>query len=249
MENIELPEHRFGMTGRNFNVPEVHDMPVWDVLESANELNRFRFESLTHKQRLFIDEYFATGFDATQAALKSGVARYEHEAQKAGADFIKKPYIKQAIKLALRYHFKKTQFQFDPNPLLKRLEAIALADPADYWDEEGNPIMPDDKAKRLAIKSIARIHKQIGTGKNATTIEEVKIELYSAVDAIKMLLQLFGTTPRLPPGNEDLVAAMIQGAQEEDNSVKGVVMFQINPIPSGQFVPAPEAPVRIIEHL
>lgn len=52
-------------------------------------------KKLTAKEELFISEYLANGFNATQAAISAGYS--EHTARQIGYENLTKPYIKQYI--------------------------------------------------------------------------------------------------------------------------------------------------------
>lgn len=52
-------------------------------------------KELTPKEKLFISEYLANGFNATKAAIRAGYS--ENSARQIGSENLSKPYIKQEI--------------------------------------------------------------------------------------------------------------------------------------------------------
>lgn len=87
-------------------------------------------ESLTDKQRAFIDHYFECGFNATLAAKRAGYS--DKTARFIGAENLTKPNIKAEISRRMDAH------AMPANEVIARIGAIARGDMADFVrvDEE-----------------------------------------------------------------------------------------------------------------
>jgi hypothetical protein len=107
-------------------------------------------EGLTDKQRLFIDHYFACGFNATEAARRAGYS--QKTAYAIGHENLRKPEIKAEI--SRRF----TEQAMTPEETIGRIGEVARGDMADFLrvDEEEitlswslMPVPEDDEARSI----------------------------------------------------------------------------------------------------
>lgn len=132
---------------------------------------------LTPKQRKFIDEYFACGMNATEAAKRAGYS--EDTAYSIGWENLRKPEIQAEIERLFQEN------TLSAKEVLARLSEQGRADMADVTNEHG---MLDfrkarDAGKTALIKSIKQT--TITTEDSETHIIEVK--LYDAQRALELL--------------------------------------------------------------
>lgn len=237
-----IPAAQFGMSATRLHVPEAPtELPHRDVLHAANNLNEYRYKGLTHQQRVFVDAYLASGFDATAATLEARYTYSADEAVKIGRRLLKKSYIARAIDLALDYYTEKSKFRFKRDRYLQELENIALSNPLDYIDvdEEGHPTfkMPQDyeRDKAAALQTVKMRRTTTGRGDNRTVEDTVEFKTHDKTGAIKELLRL-----------ESLHSGTL--VEEAEKAVGGghrIVSFNIVTVPVGEFIPAPEPPNKI----
>lgn len=237
MENPTLPLAKFGMTSTQYRLPAVPDeLPNYAVLKSANDFNEYRYKKLTHRQRMFVDCYLENGFDGAAAALEARYTADAKEARRIAHGLLRTRVIDEAIHLGLCYFTEHKKYHFDPDVHLKRLHAMATA----LVDEDG---VSDARAVKKYKKKI----RTTGRGADRETVEDIEIEAYSAIDAIKMLFVLCDPA-RAAGGGKVPGAVPDGGAMEVGADVGRTVIFEIMPIASGEFIPAPAPPVRTIEH-
>ena len=75
---------------------------------------------LTAKQQMFVEEYLID-LNATQAAIRAGYS--EHTAASVGCENLRKPYIQDAIQIAMKDRAERTQLTADS--ILKEIATIA----------------------------------------------------------------------------------------------------------------------------
>jgi phage terminase small subunit len=137
---------------------------------------------LTAKQRAFIDFYFLTGMNATQAAIKAGYS--EDSAAVIGHENLRKPNIKEEIERIYREN------TMPPDEVLARLTAQARGDIGDLVNDNGAIDMK--KARRFGLTGLIKKIKrttmtytdEAGNGKESFTDE---IELYSSQAALQLI--------------------------------------------------------------
>src|SRR5262245_9991642 len=69
-----LPSSPYGLTDKRFTDLEnpLLDLPQRDIMVAANQLNDYRYSKLSERQRVFIDIYLASKFNAAEAAKRAG---------------------------------------------------------------------------------------------------------------------------------------------------------------------------------
>lgn len=240
MENPALPLAKFGMTSTCYGLPPVPtaDLPDYAVRKAANNFNEYRHKMLTHRQRVFVDSYLDDDMkmDHAAAAIEARFTVDPTEAKKIGARLLRMPVIDEAVHLGLIYFTESKKFRFNPDKYLRRLDIIADAE----VNEHG-------VSHKLAVKKYKKKTRTTGRGNDRETTEDIEIEAYSAIDAIKMLFVL--CAPERAAGQGKVPGAIADGgAMETGGSGGRTVVFEIMPIASGEFIPAPEPPMRTIEH-
>lgn len=139
--------------------------------------------ALTPKQQKFINEYFACGMNATEAAKRAGYS--EHTAYAIGWENLRKPEIKEVIE----QRFKDMLPSSDE--VLARLADHARGDIGELWDEATGQIdweKARENGKTALIKRIK--HKTIITTDKdgeGTTITEDELELHDPQKALQLI--------------------------------------------------------------
>ena len=148
---------------------------------------------LTNKQRVFIEEYLRT-WNATQSAIRAGYS--EKTAYSIGQRLLKDVEIKGLIdeEIATR--------AMGADEVLQRIADIARGDITDLMDVTTSgfniALLADDKEKKPQSKLIKKIKQKVITrmGKSEdsedTETIETEIELYSQLEALKVLAQKHG---------------------------------------------------------
>lgn len=139
--------------------------------------------ALTRKQQKFIDEYFACGMNATEAAKRAGYS--EATAYSIGWENLRKPEIKEVIE----QRFKDSLMSADE--VLARLVEHAKGDIGQLWDETTGQIDWEKARATGATGLIKRIkHKTIITTDKdgeGTTITEDELELHDPQKALQLI--------------------------------------------------------------
>jgi phage terminase small subunit len=245
-QQVALPQSRFGISQTRYNLPALPDnLPERSLLQAANTLNEHRYFRLTVKQRLFVDEYFACGFDEAAAALKAGLAETEEDAPRVGRKLLRKEYIRDAVDAAFDYHRESVKISLPE--IIGEIRKVAFSNMGDYFtaDANGEPqlCLPGEDQRHLlaAIQEITVDEYKEGRGDNARECKRVKFKLYSKLEALEKLLKI----------------ANVKGVAEEpaqvtvnntNNNSVSVTAINIVPVPSGQFIPAPQRPDMLVEH-
>jgi phage terminase small subunit len=201
-----------------------------DLVALANALAAAR-ALLTTKQRVFLDEYFASGMDGPLAAVAAGFD--PSIARRTAANLLKLPAMLTAIEAVMNYHTAKSQMRVEE--LKEELFSIATSNIGDFFDTDSSGDMrltlsPDtDRKKLAAIQSISISRTQTQFGQN----ENIKFSMHSKLAAIDTLLKMLH----------------VKGVAEEAanpsvvNNNLSVTNIAIVPVPSGTFLPAP-----VVEH-
>jgi phage terminase small subunit len=148
---------------------------------------------LTNKQRVFIEEYLRT-WNATQSAISAGYS--DKTAYSSGQRLLKDVEVKQMIYEELE------QRSMGADEVLQRLADIARGDITELMDITTSgfniQLLGDDKDKKPQSKLIKKIKQKVITrmGKTEdsedTETIETEIELYSQIEALKLLGQKHG---------------------------------------------------------
>lgn len=139
---------------------------------------------LTPKQRKFIDEYFACGMNATEAAKRAGYS--EDTAFVIGYENLRKPYIRDEIERLFQEN------TLSAKEVLARLSEQGRADMADVTDDNG--LLDFRKAKAAGKTALIKSIKQttITTEDSETHIIEVKLhDAQRALEVVGKYHKLF----------------------------------------------------------
>ena len=99
---------------------------------------------LTHKQKLFVDEYLID-LNASAAARRAG---YKTRANSIGTENLSKPAIQAHLRKRLADREKRTEITQDR--VLEEYAALAFSDPRQYFDSHGNVVPIPDLSKEAA---------------------------------------------------------------------------------------------------
>jgi phage terminase small subunit len=134
-------------------------------------------DTLTGKQRRFIDEYFACGMNATEAARRAGYS--EDSAHVIAHENLRKPNIRAEVER----RFKERTLSADE--VLARLTEQARGDVVDILKDDGTLDFEKAKAggKTALIKKISQ--RTIITDNSES--HTVEVELYGAQKALEIL--------------------------------------------------------------
>jgi phage terminase small subunit len=148
---------------------------------------------LTNKQRVFIEEYLRT-WNATQSAISAGYS--PHTARAIGCKLLTQVDIKEQITAEI------SERAMGADEVLQRLADIARGDITELMDITTSgfniQLLGDDKDKKPQSKLIKKIKQKVITrmGKTEdsedTETIETEIELYSQIEALKLLGQKHG---------------------------------------------------------
>lgn len=130
-------------------------------------------EELTAKQESFVTHYVAC-LNATEAAARAGYGGDRKVLAVQGHENLRNPKIRAAIDARM------AEATLPPSEILGRLTAIARGDLGDFFVPSGSGVRLDLKrAKELGLMPLVKSY--------AKTDKGVRIELYSAVDALVRL--------------------------------------------------------------
>lgn len=132
---------------------------------------------LTHKQRVFIEEYLQV-WNAAEAARRAGYS--EKTARTIGAQNLAKLDIAQEIERRI------TEKTMSADEVLVRMAATARGDMGDYMDDAGQIDIAEMKRRRAThlLRKVKRTTRS-GTTQSGGEWQETRleVELYSAHDA------------------------------------------------------------------
>jgi phage terminase small subunit len=126
-------------------------------------------DSLTDKQRAFVEAYLACGFNATEAARRAGYS--DRTAHAIGWENLRKPEIAAAIQQGL------SERAMPADEVLARIAEQARGTMEDFLDDSG-----DIDLKRARDRNKLHLVKA-----RSVTKEGERIELYSAQTALEIL--------------------------------------------------------------
>lgn len=161
-----------------------------------NEVASRAGDSLTGKQRVFVDAYLSNGFNATEAARAAGYRGNNNVLSVTGHENLRNPKISVIVKERLN------EAAMSANEVIARLSEIARGEVDNFLDEDGKVDLK--KARRLQKTKLLKKFKTKRTSKRVDTIEggdeenretletslmyeEVEFEMYSAHEALRDL--------------------------------------------------------------
>lgn len=140
---------------------------------------------LNERQRLFVLNYLANGFNATQAYKDAGYQARGHAAESAASRLLRNVEVSAAISEALRRHLSPRYHE--GREVVQELYHVALGDLSDVleWGPGYVRIRPsEDLPKRVtaAVKSIKIRHTDQGTHQ--------EIQMHNKVAALRQLAEV-----------------------------------------------------------
>lgn len=248
MSDVVLPDARYGVSATRHNVTAIAPGSKRTVIEAANAFNEHRYRNMTMRQRIFVDAYLQNGQDATLAAMEAGYSR--ESAVSAGIALASRPSIKRACALAMAYAAAKTDLCLED--VVNEIRKIAFGSTKQFWkaDENGEPrlVIPEEGDDALdAVQEITVEHYMEGRGDNAREVKRVKLKMYDKMPALKQLFTYLAPKEQATPAPAS--GGLPQGGDAGHTTNVSVTSFNLVPVPSGQFIPAPIAPpVPMVEH-
>jgi phage terminase small subunit len=169
---------------------------------------------LTTKQRAFIEQFFACGFNGTEAARLAGYKGNDVTLASVAYENLRKPHIAEVIDARL------SEFVMSANEALARISEQATASMADFisLDKEGRPKLD---LKQAYERGKLHLLKKIRVG----AMGSLTIELHDPQKALKMIGQHHGSfvqkhevdVPQLEPLTEVLEKALGKVYEERDD--------------------------------
>lgn len=143
-------------------------------------------EGLTEKQRNFVAEYVET-FNATKAAIAAGYS--EKTAYSMGHQNLKKLEIKTAI----REFQKEMQVEISPARLVEEYINLAMVDPADFYDKNGDflPVPKMPRRARMALQGTDLAVSSIGDNETIVTKKIKWQDRKSVLDSLARSMGMF----------------------------------------------------------
>lgn len=241
----ELPRHPLGFMNEPYSLHNLPpDIPEYETYVAANELNKHLFARMTGKQRMFLEEYMVSQFDAAAAAVYAGYAeKTDTRAQqrKIGNKIAQQQYIQTGIKLCMNYYSERSKVRVES--LVTELAAIALSNMADFFyaGEDDAPYlrMPeeDDPRYRMKMAAVSEMQTETymeGRGDAAERVKKTRIKLHPKQAAIDKLLNLANMTKQAAG------TAAKTAATDASEGAKQVTQINILGVAQGEFLPAPE---------
>lgn len=152
--------------------------------------------TLSARESAFVDAYFETKFNATQAALKAGYKKAGARVQ--ATRLLTRANVQKAIKARQRQLTDTSKIEKER--IIAEIARLAFVDPGKLFDTHGNPIeIPDlDEDTRRAIAGFEFYEECIRTkdgkgdeGKMAVGYTK-KIKWADKLPALKLLAQMLG---------------------------------------------------------
>lgn len=228
----KLTPEDFGISRiRRYSDDAKYRPPTFEEVQAANAVSEFFYEYLTTQQRAFVQAFLTNGFDGAAAAVEAGYAHpgRDVEAAKIAKRLLKKEYIDKAIDLGRSYRAIRNGVTMDQ--IIDEHKAIAFANIADYYYEDGRLAIPLDD--RDAMAAVAEIYSdKYGT----------RLKLYDKRPSLDFLAKLTAQRTGVP----DPTPSQPGNAPVTNNFT--VQAINILPVATGEFVPAPDNPYKTIEH-
>ena len=159
-------------------------------------------EALTDKQRVFIDEYFLCGLNASKAARKAG-----YKVRQSGAENMANPVIRAEIEQRL------AELSMSAAEVLARLADQGRGDMREFIGKSSRALVNHPRGN--LIKKFKRTLTTTLVAEKPQTEEKIELELY---DAQAALVQI-GRYHKLFTDNTDLTS----GGQSVTFTVQGVM--------------------------
>lgn len=241
-----LPSSPFGLTSQRFTSADnpFISIPERQQMLAANRLNEYLHRKLSEKQRMFIEVYLSSRFNASEAAKQAGYCndiaqddKYEKRCASRGKQICNSKHIATGIELAMQYHSLRNRLDVDE--MLMELRRIAFSNMGDFFvnDGAGDPqlVMPGDheRDKLACISEITIDTYMEGKGPAAREVKRVKFKMHNKLDAIEKLLKI-----AIAQGHSSVVDPN-KVQQELVNTGQVTNVFNFLPVPSGGFLPAP----------
>lgn len=242
-----LPSSPYGITSTRYVDVEnpLLPLPQRNVMLAANRLNDYRYSKLTDRQRIFIDIYLSSGFNAAEAAQRAGFCtnvpkdeNYQKTCGSIGRRLLKSKFIAIGVQLAMDYHAERSKIVVDD--LIMELRHVAFSNMGDYFVNDGNGDphlqMPEDhdRAKLAAVSEITLESYDEGRGDNRREVKKIKFKLHNKLEAIDKLLKIAVAK------GDPAVAGLDKAGNAVGTSVVNV--FNFMPVPSGEYLPPPQPP-------
>lgn len=252
MDEIVLADPKFALTPARFDFDSIdYDYLPPELVTAKNDFDKYFYENLTERQRHFLVAYFKTS-DPRAAAIAAAIDIDPNEAGKKGVALASQPFMTEARMLWQRFKRAQKRYCYDvhKDDNYRFHQDVTDADPGDFFsvDDSGELriTIPDDLRKRRCIKELKQTTKQIGQGKNATTVTELSLKLHDPVVSSKFLEDVHGEkkiTMRNAKGDQEIIA------EKGKDGVYVPITYMIRSVPAGEFIPPPEPPMRTVEHL
>jgi hypothetical protein len=207
------------------------------------EVRAYIEQKLSKRAQRFLYEYRRTGYNAAEAALLSNVAILPQAAHMLGDAEIKKPHMRRAIELMEKLDAVRTEFVVERDKYMRKLDRIAMHNQANFLERDlvtGEPrvVIPDPAEKPEHFDAIAEIKVRTttkGRGENRETTSEVILKPLDVLRAIDLLFKLDNEAKAKEVAEYETATATKDTWQP--------VTFNIVPVPTGEFLPAPEPQV------
>ena len=161
---------------------------------------------LTEAQKRFVEEYLVKP-NATQAALKAGLAETVTQARDRGRAMLLNPDVAAVLELARREREKR--FRIDGDRVLEELQTLALSDLRDVltWQEDGTvTIRPSSELDPMAARTIKTIQQDeeehVDKEGGRTVRRRLKVQLHDKRGSLEALLKHLGPIDPAPEGDK-----------------------------------------------
>jgi hypothetical protein len=207
------------------------------------KVREFIEKNLSKRAQRFLYEYRRTSYNAAEAALLSNIAILPQAAHMLGTAELRKPHMARAIALMEELDAVRTDFIVERGKYMRKLDRIAMHNQADFLERDittGEPrvIIPDPSERPELFDAIAEIKVRTttkGRGENREQTSEVVLKPLDTLRAIELLFKLDNM-------EKERAAAKEYAAKEVTSETWQPVTFNIMPVPTGEFLPAPEPP-------
>ena len=152
---------------------------------------------MTAKRTLFVNNFVANGFNATQAALDAGYS--VKTARSIGSELLTFPDVAAAVEKAVRAKLRNID-----RLSVKWLDEVcrlAFSDIREVatFDEHGVAFKADSELTDDAARAIESVESTVTTPKTGEVIVNRKVRLHSKASALAMLGKYLGTQTDNPP--------------------------------------------------
>ena len=169
------------------------------------------YDKLSTKRKRFVDEYL-TDYNSTQAAIRAGYS--ETSAKNQGPRLITYDGVSQAINERLADQRQRSEIRADN--VLSEINNIALFDPRDLFDSNGNPL-PIEALDDRTASAIAGLEVE----SRADGSKVAKYRLASKLDALEKLMRHLGQYERDNEQQGQLAQALTSASKRVQKLDKG----------------------------